>query len=136
MESSHHGATGSARVSRYDVSGTGSTLNTTMEWNLTADLPVVGANLGFEGITWIPDSLLTGAGLVDESTGAPYDPARYGPHTGGGVLPRRRGHRHDLRLRPAGFRCVHPGRRGEQWDERGHGTAVGAADLAAVGGVR
>ncbi|MFI9380778.1 lamin tail domain-containing protein [Kutzneria sp. NPDC052558] len=76
-------ASGTSRTSvlRYDVSGTGTTLTATREWNLTADLPPVGANLGFEGITWIPDSAL--AGLVDSSTGATYDPSRYGSHTGG-----------------------------------------------------
>lgn len=70
-------------VLRYDVSGTGTTLAATQEWNLTDDLPPVDPNLGFEGITWIPDASLTAAGFVDSSTGAPYDPARYGPHTGG-----------------------------------------------------
>ncbi|WP_020673944.1 esterase-like activity of phytase family protein [Amycolatopsis nigrescens] len=70
-------------VLRYDVSGTGSTLSATGEWNLTSDLPPVGANLGFEGISWIPDSSLTGAGFTDASTGAAYDPARYGSHSGG-----------------------------------------------------
>jgi hypothetical protein len=42
-------ASGTSRTSvlRYDVSGTGTTLNATQEWNLTADLPAVGANLGF-----------------------------------------------------------------------------------------
>ncbi|MEQ0558140.1 lamin tail domain-containing protein [Amycolatopsis sp. NEAU-NG30] len=76
-------ASGTSRLSvlRYDVGGTGTTLTATREWNLTADLPPVGANLGFEGLTWIPDTALTG--LLDESTGAPYDPARYGPHSGG-----------------------------------------------------
>jgi hypothetical protein len=78
-------ASGTSRTSvlRYDVSGTGSTLTATNEWNLTADLPPVGANLGFEGVTWVPDSFLTGAGFVDASTGAPYDPSRYGTHSGG-----------------------------------------------------
>lgn len=76
-------ASGTSRTSvlRYDVSGTGTTLTATREWNLTADLPPVGSNLGFEGITWIPDSSLTG--LVDSSTGSAYDPSRYGSHTGG-----------------------------------------------------
>lgn len=41
------------------------------------------ANLGFEGITWIPDSSLTAAGFVDAATGMPYDPSGYGSHTGG-----------------------------------------------------
>lgn len=76
---------GTSRTSvlRYDVSATGTTLTATKEWNLTGDLPAVGANLGFEGITWIPDASLTGAGFIDSSTGAPYDPSRYGSHTGG-----------------------------------------------------
>ncbi len=68
---------------RYDVSGTGSTLTATKEWNLTASLPAVGSNLGLEGITWVPDSALTAAGFKDESTGAAYDPAGYAAHTGG-----------------------------------------------------
>ncbi|MET9296816.1 lamin tail domain-containing protein [Streptomyces sp. NPDC003077] len=78
-------ASGTSRLSvlRYDVSGTGSTLSATKEWNLTADLPPVGANLGFEGITWVPDTDLTRAGFKDASTGAAYDPARYGAHSGG-----------------------------------------------------
>jgi hypothetical protein len=70
-------------VLRYDVGTSATTLTATQEWNLTADLPPVGANLGFEGITWISDSVLTGAGFVDASTGAPYDPTRYGAHSGG-----------------------------------------------------
>ncbi|MFI5591728.1 lamin tail domain-containing protein [Amycolatopsis sp. NPDC051758] len=84
---SERNGSGSSRTSvlRYDVSGTGSTLTATREWNLTADLPPVGANLGFEGITWVPDAALTGAGFADASTGAAYDPAHYGAH-GGGVF--------------------------------------------------
>lgn len=84
---SERNGSGSSRTSvlRYDVSGSGSTLTATKEWNLTADLPAVGANLGFEGITWVPDSFLTGAGFADASTGAAYDPAHYGAH-GGGVF--------------------------------------------------
>lgn len=78
-------ASGTSRTSvlRYDVSGTGATLTATREWNLTADLPPVGANLGFEGITWIPDTALTAAGFKDSSTGSAYDPSHYGSHTGG-----------------------------------------------------
>lgn len=78
-----HSGTSRLSVLRYDVSGTGSSLTATDEWNLTADLPSTGANLGFEGITWVPDSYLTGAGFQDSSTGAAYDPANYGSHTGG-----------------------------------------------------
>ncbi|MGW9370249.1 lamin tail domain-containing protein [Streptomyces xanthophaeus] len=79
------GSSGTSRLSvlRYDVSGTASTLTATKEWDLTSDLPPVGSNLGLEGITWVPDTHLTGAGFKDASTGAAYDPARYGAHTGG-----------------------------------------------------
>ncbi|MEV7215481.1 hypothetical protein AB0O31_20595 [Kitasatospora cineracea] len=70
-------------VLRYDVSGSGGTLTATREWNLTADLPSTGSNLGLEGITWVPDGYLTGAGFKDASTGAAYDPGRYPAHTGG-----------------------------------------------------
>ena len=57
-------------------------------WDLTADftgdgtLAATGAdsNLGFEGITWVPDSYLTANGFVDQSTGAAYDPADYAGH--------------------------------------------------------
>jgi hypothetical protein len=76
---------GGSRLSvlRYDPAAAGSSLNANMEWNLNADLPVVGANLGLEGIAWVPDSYLVGGGLVDESTGAAYDPAAYADHGDG-----------------------------------------------------
>ncbi|MFI9230176.1 lamin tail domain-containing protein [Streptomyces rimosus] len=78
-------ASGTSRLSvlKYDVSGTGSALTAVKEWNLTSDLPPVGSNLGFEGITWVPDTYLTQAAFKDASTGAAYDPARYGAHSGG-----------------------------------------------------
>ncbi|WP_408641019.1 lamin tail domain-containing protein [Streptacidiphilus rugosus] len=78
-------SSGTSRLSvlRYDVSGTGTTLNATQEWNLTSDLPATGANLGLEGVTWVPDSYLTGAGFKDQSTGAAYDPTRYASHSAG-----------------------------------------------------
>ncbi|TXS26446.1 hypothetical protein EAO70_02955, partial [Streptomyces sp. adm13(2018)] len=82
-------ASGTSRLSvlRYEVAaGTGGTLTATKEWNLTAGLPAVGANLGFEAITWIPDGTLVAAGFKDESTGTAYDPSRYGAHTGGVFL--------------------------------------------------
>ena len=55
-------------------------MNATDEWDLGPVLPAVGANLGLEGITWIPDSHLTGGGLVDRSTTEAYDPADYPAH--------------------------------------------------------
>ncbi|WP_435743210.1 lamin tail domain-containing protein [Microbacterium sp. PMB16] len=52
------------------------------EWDLTALLPAVGANLGMEAVQWVPDSALTGA-LFDDNTSAAYDPADYAGHGSG-----------------------------------------------------
>jgi hypothetical protein len=67
-------------VLRYDYTATGTSLIATNEWNLTSDLPAAGANLGLEGIAWVPDSFLVGHGFIDESTNAAYDPSRYANH--------------------------------------------------------
>jgi hypothetical protein len=77
-----NGASGVSRMSvlRYDTAASGTELTATHDWNLTADLPAVGSNLGLEAITWIPDGHLVAGGFVDESAGAPYDPARYPGH--------------------------------------------------------
>ncbi|WP_083958070.1 lamin tail domain-containing protein [Herbidospora mongoliensis] len=72
-------------ILRFDPTGVNTTLNATKEWVLTADLPVVGANLGLEAITWVPDSYLTSKGFVDEKTGAAYKPADY-PNHGEGLF--------------------------------------------------
>ncbi|KRB77014.1 hypothetical protein ASE01_09630 [Nocardioides sp. Root190] len=55
-------------------------MNATDEWSLNAILPSLGANLGLEGITWIPDGHLTSGGLVDQSTSQAYDPTDYPDH--------------------------------------------------------
>jgi hypothetical protein len=67
-------------ILRYDTSTAGTTLVATHEWNLTADIPAAGANLGLEAITWIPDSFLVGAGFFDTSAGHTYNPADYANH--------------------------------------------------------
>ena len=67
-------------VLRVDTDAAGIELTATNDWDLTADLPAVGANLGIEAITWVPDSYLVGNGFVDESTGAVYVPASYPGH--------------------------------------------------------
>ena len=97
-------------ILRVDPTASGATLTATMEWNLTADLPVVGPNLGIEAITWISDSLLVSRGFADEAKRTPTRP----PSTRAmaRALVRRRGsHRHDLRLcaRPHSPQ-LHPGR--------------------------
>lgn len=72
-------------VLRYDPSQAGTTLKATNEWNLTSDLPVTGANLGAEDITWIPDTILVAKGFVDESKNKAYVPADY-PNHGTGIF--------------------------------------------------
>ncbi|WP_221177344.1 lamin tail domain-containing protein [Nocardioides marmoriginsengisoli] len=78
-------ASGVSRMSilRYDPAATGTTLTPTNEWNLTSQIPAAGANLGLEGVTYVPDSFLTGGGFVDQSTNAPYNPAGYPAHGNG-----------------------------------------------------
>ncbi|UFS58406.1 lamin tail domain-containing protein [Subtercola endophyticus] len=70
-------------VLRYDTSAAGTSLTAAVEWNLVSDLPTVGANLGLEGIAYVPDSYLTSKGFVDEKTGAVYNPATYANHGDG-----------------------------------------------------
>ena len=67
----------------FDVSGTSTTIAATREWNLTSDLPTVGANLGIEAVTFVPDAFLVAHGFYDEHLGATYDPAAYPNHQGG-----------------------------------------------------
>jgi len=67
-------------VLRFDPSQAGTILRATNEWNLTSDLPVVGANAGVEAITWIPDSMLVANQFFDESKGRAYAPADYPDH--------------------------------------------------------
>jgi len=79
-ERDNNGGGSRLSVLRYDVASAGPSLNATREWNLTADLPIVGANAGLEGIAWVPDAFLVSEGLRDESTKAAYDPATYPDH--------------------------------------------------------
>jgi hypothetical protein len=69
----------------YDLTAPGATLTAVREWNITADLPPVGANLGLEAITRIPDSYLVSRGFIDESRSAAYNPANY-PNNAGGLF--------------------------------------------------
>ena len=70
-------------VLMFDGTGSASTISALHDWDLTSDLPVMGANLGLEAIAWIPDSFLVSKGFIDESKGLPYDPASYVNHAGG-----------------------------------------------------
>jgi hypothetical protein len=70
-------------VLMYDGGSGSSTISALRDWDLTSNLPVVGANLGLEAIAWIPDSYLVSKGFIDESKNLAYDPASYANHEGG-----------------------------------------------------
>jgi hypothetical protein len=67
-------------VLRFDTDQPGAELTATHEWNLNADLPVVGPNLGLEAITWIPDDFLVVNSFFDEAAGHTYVPAEHPDH--------------------------------------------------------
>ncbi|GIT81576.1 hypothetical protein LLS1_32450 [Leifsonia sp. LS1] len=73
-------------ILRIDPNQSGTQLVATEQWNLTAEFPELHAgnkteaNLGFEGVTFVPDSYLTANGFVDQSTGRTYVPADYPKH--------------------------------------------------------
>ena len=87
VSSERDGSSNTSRpeILRYDPNVAGGGLEANASWNLTADLPKVGANLGPEAITWVPDSYLTTRGLTDESTGTAYTPSSY-PNHGNGLF--------------------------------------------------
>jgi len=72
-------------ILRVDPAAAGTTLTATNEWNLTADLPAVGPNLGIEAITWIPDTFLVANAFLDESKGQAYLPSDH-PNHGDGLF--------------------------------------------------
>ncbi|WP_081815160.1 lamin tail domain-containing protein [Leifsonia aquatica] len=73
-------------ILRFDPAQAGTQLVATQQWDLTAEFPELHAgnkteaNLGFEGVTFVPDSYLTANGFVDQSTGKTYIPANYPKH--------------------------------------------------------
>lgn len=73
-------------ILRFDPTQSGTQLVATDQWNLTAEFPELHAgnkdqaNLGFEGVTFVPDSYLTSNGFIDQSTGKTYRPIDYPQH--------------------------------------------------------
>ena len=73
-------------ILRFDPTSSAPQLVATDQWNLTAEFPELHAgnkdeaNLGFEGVTFVPDSYLTANGFVDQSTGKTYAPGLYPQH--------------------------------------------------------
>lgn len=68
-------------VLKVDPNATGPDVVAAQEWDLTAKLPAVAANVGVEAVEWIADGDLTG--LIDTTTNAGYDPTRYPGHGDG-----------------------------------------------------
>jgi hypothetical protein len=71
-------------ILRYAPTGAGGALTATNDWNLTTDLPGLGANYGLEAVAWVPDSYLTGRGF-EKTGGTAYNPADY-PNHGNGLF--------------------------------------------------
>lgn len=73
-------------ILRIDPNTSATQLVATAQWDLTAEFPELRAgnrteaNLGFEGVTFVPDSYLVANGFVDQSTGATYKPVSYPLH--------------------------------------------------------
>jgi Lamin Tail Domain/Esterase-like activity of phytase len=68
-------------ILRFDPTSTATTLTATDQWVLTSDLgfaptDAADSNLGFEGVTYVPDSFLVGQGFRTDA-GTLYDPANY-----------------------------------------------------------
>ncbi len=76
-------------VMEFDPAAAGSILTPLHQWDMTAQFPQLDtgskddANLGFEGVGYVPDSWLTANGWTDPLTGAAYDPANYPLHGAG-----------------------------------------------------
>lgn len=76
-------------VMEFDPAATGTTLTPLRQWDMTAQFPQLDtgskddANLGFEGVAYVPDSWLTANGWVDPRTGSAYAPAAYPLHGSG-----------------------------------------------------
>jgi hypothetical protein len=68
-------------ILRFDPTDAATTISATDQWTLTDDLgyaptDAADANLGFEGVAFVPDSFLTAKGFRTDA-GTRYDPAAY-----------------------------------------------------------
>jgi hypothetical protein len=76
-------------IMEFDPTVAGTTLSPLHQWDMTAQFPQLNtgnkddANLGFEGVGFVPDSWLTANGWIDPLTGAAYNPANYPLHGSG-----------------------------------------------------
>lgn len=64
---------------------TGTRLVAQQEWDLTASLPQVSANMGIEAVEWVANASVAGK-LVDQNTGVAFDATQYPNAVAGGVF--------------------------------------------------
>ena len=86
----HDSSVSKDEVLDYDPTAAGTVLAPLHQWDLTsefvpAQIAATGndANLGFEGVTYVPDSFLTSRGFRDQHLNTTYDPANYPLHGAG-----------------------------------------------------
>lgn len=72
-------------ILKADPKAAGPDIPACAEWNLTALLPDVKANMGIEAVEWIANSEIAGK-IIDRNTGKPYDPSRYPDAEAGGLF--------------------------------------------------
>jgi len=74
-------------ILKFDPTSSATTLVASDQWVLTGDLNFTNAdaNLGFEGVAYVPDSFLTAAGFRTDD-GSLYNPANYTSKIGGGLF--------------------------------------------------
>mgnify|MGYP004505201255 CR=1 FL=1 len=65
-------------------SESGTRLVARKQWDLTATLPQVSANMGVEAVEWVANSDINGK-LIDQNTGSAFDAAKYPNAVAGGV---------------------------------------------------
>jgi len=64
---------------------TADVIKASYEWDITASLPDVPANLGIEAVEWVSNADVAGK-LFDENTNAPFDPSNYPNAMANGVF--------------------------------------------------
>lgn len=72
-------------ILKADPKAEGSDLVAMKEWDLTASLPQVSANMGIESVEWVSDADLEGK-LFDQNTGAAFDSKNYPNAVSNGVF--------------------------------------------------
>ena len=68
-----------------DPNEAGTRLVAQKEWDLTASLPQVSANMGIEAVEWVANADVAGK-LIDQNTGSAFDAAKYPHAVAGGVF--------------------------------------------------